>query len=163
MDVSAWQEEDIATLLGHQFPNWSAWKDEALVIQASGVSQRAMATVRTAVKMSKKLPRLEIYSNLAEPSSMNKDGHPGEMEDKADVYPSGLKRVKNEPMLPVEEMFGSTIIQRINLLQDTLVSIGESTGNKVRALQVGLGIRLNKLELQVGTRSSSDAGCQLPL
>jgi hypothetical protein len=58
VDVAEWKEEDIAALLGKQFSSWIDWREEALVLQASGASQKAVTKVRTAVKMSKRLPRL---------------------------------------------------------------------------------------------------------
>jgi hypothetical protein len=53
VDVSAWTEDEVATLLGRQFTSWSDWKQEAIVIQASGASRKAGDVVRTAVKLSK--------------------------------------------------------------------------------------------------------------
>jgi hypothetical protein len=162
VDVSQWLDTEIASLLGRQFSNWNVWKEEAMVIQASGASLPVIATVRKAVKMSKQLPRLEevkVGKPLLATAAGVTESSPA--DDVDNINTPWLKRLQGEEKLPLDEVVGPSSISRINLIHDSLVAFGEQTSNKIKTLQVGLGIRLNELELQVGTCPPSEMGRQM--
>jgi hypothetical protein len=162
VDVSAWKEDEVASVLGRQFSAWSHWKEEAIVMQSSGASRGAVAMVRTAVKLSKHLPRLD-YANGPSESDMMLDG-PAELtkeESTSNYHADWLNTLRQTSRLSAEELFGPVTIERINFIQDSLATFGDLTSAKLKALQVGWGIRLSDLEFQVGTRPSLDIGSQL--
>lgn len=162
MGVSFWKEDEIAALLGRQFSNWSDWKEEDIVVKASSAPHRVVATVHTAVKISKQLPHLEDDTNSDLASIIEGLAKPGCNEGAEDTYTPWLKLLKGESGLQSEEMFGSTTIGRINLIHDSHIAFGEATDNNLKVLQVGLGVQLNELEFQMGVcLSSSEMGRQL--
>lgn len=70
VDVSKWQERDVAEALGKQFSSWSVWKEEAMAMQASGANSQELEAIKTVVKISKKLPHLgNADANIELPSS----------------------------------------------------------------------------------------------
>jgi hypothetical protein len=156
VDVGSWREEDIAVMLGTRFASWIDWKEEALVLQAPGASQRAVTTVRTAVKMSKRLPRLFDDDEDETSSKHDETEQAGDAKSSATQPAVWLSLLKKGSKLPADEQFGPSIVSKVNLLQDSLISLEEGTTRQLKALQVGLGIRLNQLELQMGSYPSDE-------
>lgn len=61
--------------------------------------------------------------------------------------------------MKTDQTFGPFFIGRINVMQDSLIALGESMLNKVKSLQVGLGgVHLNEIKFQVGTWTASEVG-----
>jgi hypothetical protein len=161
VDVSLRKEEDIATLLGKQFASWNDWKEEALVLSAAGASQQHAVGVRTAVKVSKKLPFLKL-GNEEENVVVNVEGKLSQIEvdgheSSSKESRSWLRKLVTEPFLSEDESVGlSPTIHKINILHHSIISLGDGVEQKIKELQVGIGIRLNDLELQVGSFPRSE-------
>jgi hypothetical protein len=160
LDVSDWKEEEVASILGRALGSWEEWREEALILQASSASGTNAAVIKTAVKESKKLPRLRlpIEEEDAPDAYLYRDFKAGSTSLKKEGAMEGLLQVK---ALSEVETFGAEVIGRINLLRDSVLSLRENTSDKLKELQVGFGIRLTGLESQMGISTSSDSVRQL--
>lgn len=132
IDVSCWKEIEIADLLGKQFSTWNDWKEEALVLTAAGASHQQAAGVRTAVKVSKKLPILKLETEESGSTlGMGMEFGQKELEDQEGTTKKGLMSDLGEliraPSIGVDDMgVPSDVLHRLNLLRQSLLSLGES-------------------------------------
>jgi hypothetical protein len=165
VDVKDWTEEAIGTLLSKSFGSWQQWSDEVVVIQAAKDSKQDAENIRTAVKLAKTLPRLKANAtDQGLKLSFQEDTFLANSTGDTVLEETDLgqvQKLKKEPELVTWEAFGPDTIGRINLLQETVIGLGDATSSKLRELQVGLAVRLTSLETQLGACSESEVGKQL--
>jgi hypothetical protein len=161
VDVGSWKSDDIGKMLSKVYTSWQAWSDDVVVIQAAKGSEQDADKIRTAVKVSKTLPRLKsgteeggvkvLFQWESKEDQGKVEGSEGDL----------VQALSNEPAMGIWDSFGPETIKRMNLLQSTLIDLGNATNNKLKELQVGFGVRLMGLETQIGSGGSSDKGRQL--
>jgi hypothetical protein len=149
VDVSDWKEEEVASILGRSFGGWDEWREEALVLQASRASTLNAAVIKTAIKKSKKLPRLKVPMEEGDDPDSVLYSEPKEDANLLDTADK-LEELLQVKSIAEGETFGPGIIERINLLRTSLLVLGDSTSDKLKELQVGFGIRVQGLEAQIG-------------
>lgn len=152
LEVTSWSEDDIVALLGKQYSSLSEWREEVLVLQAAENSNQDAAMIRTAVKAVKTLPRLQEGDSKVN-FGFQLRLEPVEVEGgpKSQREGDAVLQLENTPALESWEIFGSSTIGKINLLQTSLVDLSKSMRLRINELQVGLMVRIKGLEDQIGT------------
>jgi hypothetical protein len=160
---------DLSALLARVFDSWEAWRDEALVLKAAIESKQDAETIKTVVKATKTLPRLNVGGSQGMEGSMELD-FGLELDQRLKLLGSAIEDLLQMGDLADESMsvkvegketdqklnaaVDRAVLERINLLQRALTELNEVAVGGLMELQLCYGFHLEGLEAIIGSFSS---------
>jgi hypothetical protein len=160
LEATGWTPKALSQLLGRSFASWEAWREEVAVLAAAQDSNQDAGIVRTAVKTTRTLPRLDRKMVAIVDGS---DELGLELEDRLRLLSSAVDELERLDELKAEpgwETLGEgerkNVTARINLLQAAMKELHELMVGGVKELQLGFGIRLRSVEFLIGSFSSPE-------
>jgi hypothetical protein len=163
VDASLLSTPELAKLLGRKYSSWEEWRADAAVLQAAATSHQELERVRTAVKTTKKVPRLlpgagkELFGpNMEEAETRDLETRLKSLGADMDelLNSKELKwEGKEEEDMSEQGRLVKGLVEKMKLVQKALVSLGSTSTEGLKELQVGVAVRLASLEGMLGSFS----------
>jgi hypothetical protein len=151
--------EGISELLSKSFATWDEWRDEVALLAAAQMTKQEVAVVRTAVKTTWTLPRLN-HNMVTMVDASDELGL--ELEDRLRLLSLVVEELEKLDGLRTEPGWDTlgdgekkNITACINLLQVAVKELHEMVVSSVKELQLGFGVRLRSVEFLIGGFSKS--------
>lgn len=154
LEVSGMTPSELSFLIGSSFASWEAWREEVGIRTAAFTSRQDVSVVRTAVKTSKKIPKL---SNLVGMISGPASELGMDLEERLKLLGTALEDLeKGGDLSKTQPEAWEDLLERSNLLRAALLEVNEAATNGMKELQVGLAVRMAEVETALGTFSEQE-------
>jgi hypothetical protein len=167
LDLREVNDQELVTLMSTVYSSWDEWKEAVLVCRAAAVSNQPTLAVQTAVKTSKKLPKLGTANPSGDSAGRGLLWRPT-LTERMDSLEDVLEKLKLLELDTVTAIKGEEGVEGrqtgiesvVELLREAILELNGVAIEGMKEVHLGFGVRLKGLEETLGKFESVETQLQ---